>query len=239
MASEMTEQNPAPETFGQFKDSFAYGSRSDLLFKFLRTVPEAEAGRFFQELLARLGDTLDDGDSTRLAGHIYEWQVRGYTPRPGGQPQWQYDDAPFAPMAKPLSESRLALVASSGHFVEGHDPEPFGVRDMTQAEAMGRIGEFLRVAPVLSEVPFDTPAEDLRVRHGGYDVRAAAKDRNCQFPIDRLNELADAGVIGDLSSPAYSFIGAAAQLRIQQETAPALVETLQAKGVDATLLVAA
>lgn len=34
------------ESFLQFKNSFSYGSRSDLSFKFLKNLSEADAARF-------------------------------------------------------------------------------------------------------------------------------------------------------------------------------------------------
>ena len=86
------------------------------------------------------------------------------------------------------SASTVGLISSSGHFVEGDDPRPFGVEAMTQAEAEQRIDEFLREAPVLSEIPSDTPPEALVVRHGGYDVTSTRRDPNVAFPSDRLRE---------------------------------------------------
>ena len=54
---------------------------------------------------------------------------------------------------------------------------------MTQEEASDRIGEFLKAEPSLSAIPFETPEENLRVRHGGYDIRSAQADPNVVFPI--------------------------------------------------------
>ncbi|MCH8818577.1 MAG: D-proline reductase (dithiol) protein PrdB, partial [Chloroflexi bacterium] len=59
------------------------------------------------------------------------------------------------------------------------------------------------------------------------------------LPIDRLRELRDEGVIGSLSPSAYSFVGAASQLRLLKESGPQLAERLIDQEVDATLLVAA
>ena len=65
---------------------------------------------------------------------------------------------PFTVLEKPLSEVRLALMASSGHFVDGDDPNPFGCEKMTQEAAQQRVMDFLKAEPVLSEIPMDTPA---------------------------------------------------------------------------------
>lgn len=224
-----------PESFAEFKDSFSYGSRSDLAFKFLKSLDDEEAGEFFRELLSRLGETIDDGEADRLVQLAYEWQVRGYGRSAEKPSTWTYDDSPFAPMRRVASEATIALVTSSGHFVD--DPEPFGVQNMTQAEAESRIQEFLREAPELSEVPFGSRPDEVSVRHGGYDTRGAVIDRNVGFPIDRLVELASRGVIGELHDPAYSFVGAAAQRRIKKEQGPKWAEMLNAAEVHAAILV--
>ncbi len=231
----MTDSHVPPETFGEFKDSFSYGSRSDLNFKFLKGLSDEAAATFLKGLLRKLGDTLVDGDLTRIREHIHEGQVQSYS-APGS---WSYDDAPFTPMRKPVSLARLALVASSGHFVAGQDPEPFGVKDMTQEEATLRIDEFLREAPVLTEIPFEAPREQLRVRHGGYDIRACQADPNVVFPIEHLVQLQREGAIGALLPHAYSFVGAAAQRRLLKETAPQWAELLKCQQVDGALLVPA
>lgn len=225
----------AAETFEEFKDSFSYGSRTDLAFKFLKKLPADEAGRFFAELLGRLGSTTDDGDAQRLVDLACEWQVRGYTPGPGEPRAWTYDDGPFAPMAVPLEGARIALLTSSGHFVD--DPEPFGVSGMTQDEAIARIGDFLRAAPALSEIPATTEPADLRVRHGGYDIRGAQADPDVAFPLARLRELAGDGVIGEVADPAFSFVGAASQKRLLRDAIPAWIDRLRQAGADAALLV--
>lgn len=221
------------ESFEEFKKSFAYGSRSDLGFKFLSRLSDQEAGRFFQDLLWKLGDSFDDGHLDRILAHVYEWQVRAYA-APG---EWAYEDGPFTPLEKPLSESRLALMASSGHFVQGHDPEPFGVKNMTQEEATDRIMGFIRSEPVLSAIPASTPNEELRVRHGGYDIRGAQADPNVVFPREILRQLVREGRIGEFCPETYSFVGACSQRRLLKVTGPQWVKLLQEQEIDAALLV--
>ena len=221
------------ESFEQFKNSFSYGSRSDLNFKFLKALPPDRAADFFQELLYRLADTVDDGQVQRLTDLFYETQRGGYA----GPTQWTYADGPFTKLAKPVAEARLALLTSSGHFVDGDDPQPFGVENMTQAEAEARISEFIKEEPALSAIPVDTPLDELRVRHGGYDIRSAQADPNVAFPITRMQEAATAGRIGSLSPTAYSFVGGCAQTPLQRKIAPQWAEMLQADLIDAVVLV--
>ncbi|MFC1996512.1 glycine/sarcosine/betaine reductase selenoprotein B family protein [Chloroflexota bacterium] len=159
-------------------------------------------------MLWKIGQVFDDSDFSRVIEHVVDGQIQAYA-RPG---TWKYEEAPFTPLAKPLSESRLALITSTGHFIAGEDPEPFGVKDMTQEEAVRRINDFLKAEPTLTAIPMDIPNDQLRVRHGGYDIRGVQADRNVGLPLDHLREFADQGLIGDLLPDAYSFVGAAAQL---------------------------
>jgi D-proline reductase (dithiol) PrdB len=223
----------ANESFQSFKDSFSYGSRTDLNFKFLKAFSDEDAAQFFQGLLWKLGDAFNDGNFDRVVAHVYEEQLRAYD----RQSNWAYDKGPFTPLRKSVSESRLALLTSSGHFVAGDDPEPFGVKDMTQVEAVERISEFLRAEPQLSAIPIDTPRAELRVRHGGYDIRGAQADPNVVLPIERLADLGRQGVIGELAPTAYSFVGACAQLRLLNGAGPRWVELLQQQEIDTVLLI--
>jgi glycine/betaine/sarcosine/D-proline reductase family selenoprotein B len=202
-------------------------------FKFLKAFSNDEAGEFFRGLLWKLGDASNDGLINPVIEHIYEWQVKAYS----SESRWQYEDAPFTPLKKPLSEAKIGLLTTSGHFVEGDDPEPFGIKDLNQKQALARISDFLKIAPVLSEIPLDVPREKLRVRHGGYDIRAAAEDFNVVLPIDRLKELMRNGSIGHALEIAYSFVGACSQKLLANDIAPQWAEKLKSQSVDGMLLV--
>jgi hypothetical protein len=222
-----------PETFAQFINSFAYGSRTDLNFKYLAKLPPEESGRFLQELLRKLADAYDSDDFEPVVRHLYSWQVQGYQAVKG----WTYEEGPFTPFSKPLSEARLGLLSSSGHFVAGDDPQPFGILDMTQDEAAERIDDFLRVEPKLSAIPVGTPAEQLRVRHGGYDIAAAATDPNVVFPLELLRQLQQDGEIGELAPAGYSFVGACAQTPLLKHTGPEWVAHFRELQLNGMLLV--
>ena len=221
----------ANESFSEFKNSFFYGSRSDLNFKFLPSLSDEEASAFFQGLLTLVADSADSGDTTELTDFVIEWQQRGYD-RAGS---YSYDDGAFAPLHKPLAESKVALITSSGHFVDGDDPKPFGVENMSHEEAQARINDFLREEPTLSFIPADTPNERLRIIHGGYPVRSAENDPNVALPIDHMRDLAAEGVIGTFTG-AYSFVGACSQMRLLRKTGPQWVERLQSENIDAAIL---
>lgn len=228
-----TSDQQYPETFAEFKSSFAYGTRSDLSFKFLKNLSDDDAAAFLQGLLHALSDTFDDDSLGRLYDHVLDGQIRAYA----GPSRWSYADGPFTPLAKPLSAARVALLTSSGHFVEGDDPKPFGIEAMSQADAAARIDDFLKEEPSLSVIPSDTPNGRLRVRHGGYDIRSAERDPNVTFPLDLLRDLAGDGVIGELGPNAYSFVGACAQTPLLKRSGPRWVQRLKNEAIDAVVLV--
>lgn len=223
------------ETLEAFKASFAYGSRADLLFKFIKNLDDADAAEFLRGLLEKLGDTINDGELERIYEHLYGWIERAYLHEQ--HDRWHYEDGPFAPLSKPLSQCRLGLLTASGHFAQGDDPQPFGLRDMTQADAIRRIKDFVKAEPILSTIPMDIARDRLRVRHPGYDIRGVLADFNVAFPLDRLAECAGEGLIGELLPDAFSFVGATAQLPLLKKHAPAWVDMLKARQVDAMLLV--
>ena len=201
----MTDNDESAETVDALRSSFFYGSRSNLNFKFVRDLTDAEFGDFVAELFDATAAVADGGDPDAVVDVAYRWQVYGYSGHLGDPKDFRYrkDDTPITPLNKPLSESRLLLLTSSGHFVAGDDPEPFGVKNMTQAEAESRIGESMKEAPALSEIPVDTPTENIRVRHGGYPVQAALTDNQVVLPLEHLRGLVERGVIGELVENAY------------------------------------
>lgn len=221
------------ESFSEFKDSFAYGSRTDLSFKFLQLLTETEGANFFQDLLRKVSETIDDGNLDRLVDHVVDGQIHAYR-EPAN---WRYDNAPFAALPKAVSELQVGLLTSTGHFVEGEDPEPLGVKEMSQEEATERIQDFIKAAPELSEIPLGTPKDQLRARHGGYDIRGVLADPNVALPLDRMVELEKERVVGTAVSPAYSFVGAAAQRRLLSQCCPVWLNQFQQKKIEGMILV--
>ena len=224
------------ETFDEFKASFSYGSRNDLSFKFLKRLPAADAAEFLRLLLLEIGELMDGADSDRLLDLVYEWQVAAYQPGIEENRPFTYEDRPFAPLGGGLADVQLGLVTSSGHYVVGEDPEPFGVENMTQEDAIGRIDDFMRTVPELTAIPRDTPTEDLLVRHPGYDIRSVSRDAGVALPRSVLVEAERTGRIGALSETIYSFVGATSQGRLRR-VIPDWVERWKGDGIQALLLV--
>jgi len=127
-------------------------------------------------------------------------------------------------------------MTTSGHFLAGDDPEPFGEMGMNQEQAVARISEFLRDTPVLSEIPSSTVAAELTVRHGGYDIRSVERDPNVAFPIDRLREARNEGRVAALADTYFSFPGATSQGKLRKEL-PGWIERLDDLDVDLMILI--
>ncbi len=227
------EKSNQAESFEEFIRSFFYGRRSDLSFKFLSDLEPAKASIFIQDLFKDIVNSIDDNDLEQVKLRLLQGQVDGYRE----QKNFDYDSGPFSPLKKPLSSMKLSLLTSSGHFLKADDPKPLGVENMTQQEAENRVFDFLKEEPVLSEIPFEANPDDIKVRHGGYDIRAALKDPNVSFPYKRMIQLNTQGVFKELTVKAYSFVGACSQIRLLKKTLPGWVDKFKNLGVDAVVLV--
>ena len=141
--------------------------------------------------------------------------------------RWVAHDAereppPWAPVTKPLSALRVALIASGGVYRD--DQAPFHFRNDTSHR----------------EIPVDTRADRLRVSHFGYDVRNARRDPGCVFPLRALRELAAMGVVGGVVTPALSFMGGIySARRVREELAPRFRDFVLREEADLAFLVPA
>ncbi len=223
------------ESFEDFKNSFSYGSRTDLSFKFLKGLDADEAGEFFSKLLAEVGALFDDPAPENLVDLVYEWQVRAYQPRADETRLYVYEDRPFHRLTKSLGETTLGLLTSSGHYMSD-DPPPDDRIDLSQDEAISLIDNFLRRAPYLSEISTSARDEEVLVRHPGYDIRSVSHDLGVALPISLLKEAEEDGRIGQLSSTAYSFVGVCSQGRLRKEL-DEWVARWKAAGIEALFLV--
>ena len=138
---------------------------------------------------------------------VYRWVVNS-------------DPPPWQPLRRPLSTSRLGLVASGGIYITGQ--VAFHYKD----DMSWRV------------IPTDVKTTDLRATHCAYDLTDARQEPTVVFPIDTLRGLVSEGVIGTLAANAYTFMGGIySARRVQQELAPQLLERLLAEHVEAVLFV--
>jgi D-proline reductase (dithiol) PrdB len=128
----------------------------------------------------------------------------------------------WAPMRKPLAESTIALVSTAGVHLKNQP-----VHNLLDAHG----------DPSFREIPGATQASDIAVDHSHYDTTDANADPNCVFPIDRLHELAEAGIVGAVAPMNYGFMGFIPNGRLLRDTtAPIVAERLFNQGTDAVVL---
>ena len=97
-----------------------------------------------------------------------------------------------------LSQRRIALISTAG--LHRRDDHPFAV---TSGNSRAIAGDY-RV------IPSDIAANDLVMSHvsTNFDRTGFQQDWNVVFPLDRLHELAQEGIIGSVAAFHYSFMGA-------------------------------
>jgi D-proline reductase (dithiol) PrdB len=122
-------------------------------------------------------------------------------------------------MSKPLSDSKVAVVTTAGLKPAG-EVELWMIGDQS-----------------FTVLPGD--ARDLQLSHfsPNFDRTGIIQDLNVVYPIDRLQEMAAAGVIGELNDRHFSFMGAQMDFStIIQDTGPAVAQELLDDGVEVVLL---
>ena len=119
-----------------------------------------------------------------------------------------------------LARARIAIVSTAG--LHRHQDRPF-------ADGAGAV-EY-RV------IPGNVAADELVVSHlsVNFDRIGFQQDMNVVFPLDRLRELADEGVIGSVADYHYSFMGAAPHEKLEPR-ARQLAGLLKKDRVDAVVL---
>jgi len=70
-----------------------------------------------------------------------------------------------------------------------------------------------------------------------YTEIAALKDPNVSFPYQRMVNLKDQGLFAELTSNAFSFVGACSQKRLLKKTLPDWINKFVDLGIDAVVLV--
>ena len=125
----------------------------------------------------------------------------------------------------PLAQRRIAIVSTAGLHLRS---DPSFALEYGRATVPGDY----RV------IPGDTEANDLVMSHisTNYDRSGFQKDWNVVFPLDRLNEMAQQGVVGSVADFHYSFMGATAP-QLMETSARALASLLKNDNVTGVILV--
>jgi D-proline reductase (dithiol) PrdB len=124
---------------------------------------------------------------------------------------------PYTPLKRDLKECRIALVSTTGAYVEGM--QPFSDNDTT-----------FRV------IPSDTDTKKIRFVPGHFDTAPGAEDPNVMFPLDRLRELRSSNEIGKLADE-YISMGLTTELRkVKEVVSWEIAETLMKLRPDVVVL---
>ncbi|MBA2677747.1 MAG: hypothetical protein H0U76_05050 [Ktedonobacteraceae bacterium] len=232
---EQVSPKPEPLSLTAFAESLYHAERADNNFKFLKNVPEQELPTVLQSLLKVIGDAIDDRDTTALARFVQQQQVQAYVASQLPSPvRPDLPPVPLARMGKPLKEASVALFTSGAFYRD--DQEPFYPANLSYEQAIRDTRSAMERVASVRMIPGDTPESRLRVGHIAYDVRAAQKDSNVIFPLERFRELAQQGFIGSLAPRNYSYHGLTNIPRLRDETAPQWAQMLKDDGVDAVFL---
>lgn len=134
---------------------------------------------------------------------------------------------PWTPPAKPLSDCAVALI-STGGVVLKTDP-PFDQDGERRNPWWGD--------PSYRVIPNTARTGEIRVCHLHINPAFAEADMNCLLPIERLNDLVAAGIVGRAAAAHYSFMGY--QLdpgELLERTIPSIIERLRSEAVDVAVL---
>ena len=135
-------------------------------------------------------------------------------------PCHEHESAPWSPLRHELSQSKVALVTTAGLHVRGDSP-------------------FRSGDPSYRIIPSHVDANDVLQSHAsiGFDHTAIYRDLNIVFPMDRLQELAEQGVVGCLAAQYYSFMGAQRNpQKLIDQSGPEVARLLRDENVDVVLL---
>lgn len=121
--------------------------------------------------------------------------------------------------AKPLAQSRVAIVTTAGLYADGDS-------------GWSRGDQTFRVLPAKDR--------DVRLGHqsANFDRTGYLLDVNVVYPVDRVDEMKDDGTLGSLGPRNLSFMGAQAGTleTIRLDSGPAAAALLRDDGVDVVLL---
>jgi D-proline reductase (dithiol) PrdB len=132
------------------------------------------------------------------------------------------DFVPLAKLKKPLSESRLTFVSTSG--VQPKGTLPF--------DTVHPVGDYS-----FRRVPSNSKPSDLEIHQLKYPTVGAERDLNVIYPIERLLELVKEKIMGSLTQNFYSFIGYNMDAeRLEKTLAEDIATAVEAEKPDVVLL---
>ena len=141
--------------------------------------------------------------------------------------EWaHFDEVPFTPLKKPLSQCRVGLLGTSEvavRFDPATEQNPISEED------------FRGVYPI----PATTPTDKLYSRTLSFARNAThLDDVNAFYPLARLREAVADGRVGSMPSRILGAYNNYSQRKVLTQEAPKALSILRDEGVDAAILVA-
>ena len=133
------------------------------------------------------------------------------------------EDIPWTPYTGQPPERTFVLITSGGLYLKDSQPA---------FDTVSIHGD-----PSIREIPKTARQQEIGIAHAQYDHELAEQDINIIFPIHRLIELENEGVIGKLVDTHYSYSYVNDVVPLVTETIPNMIARIKADGVDVALLV--
>ena len=135
---------------------------------------------------------------------------------------------PWAPLRRPLSECRVALLSTAGISMRGD--APFDM-DFERANPTRGDSSWRRIAS-------DATAATVAVNHLHIDTSYIERDLNVALPLDRLRELAEQRVVREVAPSHYSIMGyqGGDASALEERSAPEIAAAMRSDEVDLALL---
>lgn len=139
-----------------------------------------------------------------------------------------YEEIPWAPVTRPLNESKVALLSTAGISMKGD--EPFDMEGERRRPTWGD--------PSWRKIRSDATSADVEVNHLHIDTSFTKQDLNVALPLDRLRELVEEGRVGAMAETHYSTMGyQGADTRVlENESGPAIAQAMKDEDVHLALL---
>jgi len=158
----------------------------------------------------------------------YMQRTRDYYQAIGFAPyRWaHFADVPFTPLAKPLAQSRVALITTAAPF------QP-GVGDQGPGAKYNAAAKFYTVYSDSTET-----IPDLRISHVGYDRKhTTADDQRTWLPLAALQQAVKAGRIGALAPRFHGAPTNRSQRVTTESDVPELLKRCREDGAEVAVLV--
>ena len=167
-------------------------------------------------------------NSYRFVDFMTRKVVEGWIAREEGEAKETPREISWAPLRRPINESRVSLISSGAIALKTDHPFDGEIerRDPWRSDPSFRI------------LPRTATEVDVEIYHLHIDPSFARQDLNCVLPLQRLAELEAAGEIGSVAPRHYSFMGYTLDpTALLEDSTPAMIRCLQEDQVDLVVLV--